>query len=126
MIFSKSFGYALSGILYIATQKGERINIDEIADSLSVPRPFLAKVMHRIAGRGIVKSMKGPNGGFSVTDLTLDTSLFDLVEVVDGLQQFESCSLRLKKCNPSNPCPLHYTMEVHKQELLKTLKETKI
>lgn len=113
MILSKSFGYALRGILYVAKLQDEnrKIQIDEIASNLSIPKHFLGKIMQQIVKEGLLKSTKGPYGGFSLTADTLQTPLIRLVEVTEGMEQFKMCSLKLKFCNSANPCPLHTEME---------------
>jgi Rrf2 family protein len=68
MFLSKSFGYALRGILYIAVMQDEnrKVQIDEIATKLSVPKHFLGKIMQQVVKAGLLKSTKGPYGGFSL------------------------------------------------------------
>ena len=108
MIFSKSFGYALRGILYVAMMSDEKrkIRIDEMANRLSVPRHFLGKIMNRVVKTGILNSIKGPNGGFSLNETTLKTPLLTLLESIDGLEQFDGCVLRLRKCNVRFSLPI--------------------
>lgn len=120
MFLSKSFGYALRGILYVAlVSKEERnVQLNEIADKLSVPRHFLAKIMKIMVKEGILKSVKGPNGGFSLSDHTLNTKLLKLVSITDGVEQFNTCVLSLRKCNSSNPCPLHFQMMKLRDDML--------
>src|SRR5687767_4271961 len=120
MFFSKSFGYALRGILYIALtgDEGPRIQVNEIAEKLSMPAPFLRKIMKKLVQSGILNSTKGPYGGFSKNDKTLATSLYELLVLINENTQFDNCVLRLTKCNPDHPCPLHYKMVVHRNELL--------
>src|SRR6185369_14409983 len=102
MFFSKSFGYALRGILYIAMMSDEkkRVQIDEIAERLSVPKHFLGKILNKVVKEGILDSTKGPYGGFSINQNTLSTSLIKVLEVTEGLEQFSVCALGLRKCNP--------------------------
>lgn len=128
MTFSKSFGYALRGILYVAMMSDEnrKIRIDEMANRLSVPRHFLGKIMNRVVKKGILNSIKGPNGGFSLNNTTLKTNLLTLLESIDGLEQFEGCVLRLRKCSAENPCPLHHRLETYRNELQTTLVDTEI
>jgi Rrf2 family iron-sulfur cluster assembly transcriptional regulator len=128
MIFSKSFGYALRGVLYVAMMSDEnrKIRIDEMANRLAVPRHFLGKIMNKVVKKGILKSTKGPNGGFSLNISTLDTPLLTLIELTDGLAQFEGCVLRLRKCNEEHPCPLHHQTIAYKNNLVKTFSETTI
>jgi Rrf2 family protein len=113
MFLSKSFGYALRGILYIAVMQHEqrKVQIDEIATKLSVPKHFLGKIMQQIVKAGLLKSTKGPYGGFSLAAETLKTPVIRLVEITDGMEQFSMCVLNFKYCNGLNPCPLHYEME---------------
>ncbi len=128
MFFSKSFGYALRGILYIALLQDEqrKIQIDEIAQKLSVPRHFLGKIMQGVVKAGLLQSTKGPYGGFSMNETTLTTPLIKLVEITDGLDQFNICVLQLRNCNAVNPCPLHQEMEGIKTKLLLMFNQTTI
>lgn len=128
MFFSKSFGYALRGVLYVAMMSDEKrkIRIDEMASRLSVPRHFLGKIMNKVVKKGILNSTKGPNGGFSLNNTTLSTPLLSVVEAMDGLDQFDACVLRLRKCNPENPCPLHNLLQPQRNELMKIFSETNI
>jgi len=128
MLFSKSFGYALRGILYVAISGNEhkRIPIEEISVRLSVPRHFLGKIMNKLAKEGILSSTKGPNGGFALNDLTLSTSLLTLLESINGLNQFNECVLRLKKCNSKHPCPLHERIQGYKASVLELFSRTDI
>jgi Rrf2 family protein len=128
MLFSKSFGYALRGILYVAIMSDghKRVPIDEISDRLSVPRHFLGKIMNKVAKEGVLNSTKGPNGGFALNDQTLATSLLTLLESINGLSQFNECVLRLKKCNANQPCPLHDRIQAYKTDLLDFFSRTDI
>jgi len=128
MILSKSFGYALRGILYIATMQDEhrKVQIEEIAGNLSVPKHFLGKIMQQIVKAGLLRSTKGPYGGFSLATETLTTPLIKLVEITDGLDQFRICVLKLKYCDGKNPCPLHYEMEKIRENFLTVFTETNV
>lgn len=128
MILSKSFGYALRGILYVAKLQDEqrRIQIDEIANNLLVPKHFLGKIMQQIVKSGLLRSTKGPYGGFSLAPETLGTPLIRLVEITDGTEQFSICVLKLKYCSNISPCPLHFEMEQLKTKFLSVFTETTI
>jgi Rrf2 family iron-sulfur cluster assembly transcriptional regulator len=120
MFLSKSFGYALRGVLYVAKMHDEqrKVQIDEIAGKLSVPKHFLGKIMQQTVKAGLLRSTKGPYGGFYLASETLATSLIKLVEITDGMDQFRICVLKLKYCDRTNPCPLHGEMEELKNKFL--------
>ena len=127
-MFSKSFGYALRGILYIALLQGKRRNVqvDEIAQQLSLPQHFMSKILKNLVKHNILSSSKGPNGGFHINEFTLNTPLLRIVEVTEGLGLINNCALRMQECNLQNPCPLHYKMERIKNTLKKELRETTV
>lgn len=120
MFLSKSFGYALRGVLYVslADKEGRKVQLNEIANKLSVPRHFLAKIMKNMVKEGILDSTKGPYGGFSVNSKTLAAKLIQLVKITDGVEQFNTCVLSLRKCNSKNPCPLHFQMMKLRDDML--------
>ena len=128
MIFSKSFGYALRGVLYVAimTEEKHKIQLDEIAEKLTVPRYFLGKIMNKLVKEGILASEKGHKGGFSINDKTMQTSLLKLIKITGDNEMFDSCVLRLRKCNSKNPCPLHHEIETLRNQWHKLLAETTV
>lgn len=128
MFFSKSFGYALRGVLYVAliSEENRRVQVDEIAQKLAVPKHFLAKIMNRVVKEGVLDSTKGPFGGFSVNKETLSSPLIRLLSITGGIEQFSSCVLKLSNCDKTNPCPLHFLMEKSRDDLLKKFSQTTI
>lgn len=128
MVFSKSFGYALRGILFVALKREEqkRVQVEEISRQLGVPRHYLSKILKQVVKEGVLQSTKGPYGGFSINEHTLQTPLLTLVKITDGLQQFSTCALSLRKCNATQPCPLHREIEFNRNHLLGVLSKTYI
>jgi len=128
MVFSKTFGYALRGVLYVAltNEVKPRVQLEEIAIQLSVPRHFLGKVMKKLVKEGVLISIKGPYGGFSVNETTLKIPLLRLIEITGEPEEFGSCVLRLRKCNAQNPCPMHFQIETLRRQWQSLLASTKI
>jgi Rrf2 family iron-sulfur cluster assembly transcriptional regulator len=118
MVFSKSFGYAIRSILYLASMNegGNKVQLNEIADTLSIPRYFLGKVMNRLAKEGVLNSVKGHNGGFSINETTLSTTLTRIMELTGDYVEPNQCALHLGPCNSSNPCAVHDQVEPLKRK----------
>ena len=95
MVFSKSFGYALRGILYVAmvNEDKTRVQLEEIAGKLAVPRYFLGKVMKKIVKGGVLNSLKGPYGGFYVNNKTMNIPLLKLIEITGEAEAVTGGSL---------------------------------
>jgi len=128
MIFSKSFGYAIRSVLYVAIMRNEKryVQVEEVASKLAVPRHFMGKVMKKLAKEKILVSTKGPSGGFILNEHTLNMSLMSLIEIIDGVEIFDSCALRSKECNALSPCPMHFQLETVKHNLKSILSDTTI
>lgn len=128
MFLSKSSGYAIRGIMYLSldSSRNRRVQLEEIAETLHVPRFFLGKVMKRVAKEGILDSVKGHSGGFSINDQTIDTSLYRIAEIMGELTELKSCVLRFKECNKHNPCPLHEKVEPARKQWIQFLQQTTI
>lgn len=99
----------MRAVFFIAlkTADGGRVGIKEISAGIDSPEHFLAKILQDLSRRGLVQSVKGPNGGFYLEESSLNRPLSDIVEAVDGNGIFVGCALGLKQCSEVNPCPLH-------------------
>ncbi|RYY99594.1 MAG: Rrf2 family transcriptional regulator [Chitinophagaceae bacterium] len=128
MLFSKSFGYALRGLLYIATcqKPGQPVQVDAIAGELGVPRFFMAKILKGLVKDGFLHSVKGPRGGFSLPPATRERALIDLLAAIDGTGLLHNCVLRLGACNAANPCPMHRYFTRIQGDVQATLEDTRL
>jgi Rrf2 family transcriptional regulator, iron-sulfur cluster assembly transcription factor len=128
MIFSKSFGYAIRGVLYVAMMGDRPVNVslDELAGNLNIPRHFLGKIMKRMAKGGIVDSKRGPSGGFHLNHNTLNTSLLNLFEMTGEVKEFNFCIMRLRSCSETKPCPLHTESGIIKKQWYSLMENTTI
>ena len=55
-----------------------------IAEGEGSPERFLLKVLKPLVTAGILRSLKGPNGGYQLAKSPADVSILDIVEAVDG------------------------------------------
>lgn len=127
-MFSKSCKYAIRAVLYLAFHgvKDRRIGVKEIAEALGVPGPFLAKLLQQLSRNQLISSIKGPSGGFFLSETNLNTSLRKIIECIDGPEVFSSCILGLPVCSSANPCPLHTQAFIYREGLLKLATEKTI
>ena len=108
MIYSRSAEYAIRALVHIAGQSdGGYIMAKQIAEEASIPGHFLAKILQQLARQGLLKSSKGPTGGFALTQPPDEVSLKSIVEVVDGLGDYYRCQSGLAECSDEAPCGMH-------------------
>ena len=121
---SKQSQYAILAMAYLAGQPPQRlVPIREIGASVDVPRPFLSKILARLSKGGLVKARRGPHGGVMLSRSAAQTSLGDVVHVLDGLPEHSRCYLGLPGCDDRNPCPLHATWKRVRADLDRELRE---
>ncbi|MVZ60513.1 RrF2 family transcriptional regulator [Sphingobacterium humi] len=125
-MFSKACEHGLKAILYIATQSmdGKRVKIGEVAEHTATPEAFTAKVLGTLTKFNILKSVKGPYGGFEMSEEQIHgVRLADIVKAIDGEELFIGCALGLRECNAKRPCPMHHRfVEIRKE--LKSMMES--
>lgn len=112
-MFSNACEYGIRALTIIAKEgeKGKRIGIKEICRIAKTPESFTAKILQTLVRQGILKSQKGPSGGFYMTKDLSSLTLYEIVEAIDGTEIFNKCGLGLDKCDARNPCPLHVEFE---------------
>lgn len=128
-MFSKSCEYAIRAVLFIAqeTMDERRTNLSAIATAIDSPEAFTAKILQELVHKGIIKSIKGPNGGFEMEATVLrKLKLADIVEAVDGNVLFTKCGLGLRDCDAERPCPLHQNFVVVRNALQQMMEQTAV
>ena len=104
----------------------KKVQLDEIARVLNIPRYFVGKVMHKLVKEGMLDSIKGHYGGFCINKKTLSTTLAELSDVTGDAKQFDLCILQLRECCETNPCPLHNRIATMRKEYHALLAKTTI
>jgi Rrf2 family protein len=79
-----SVRYALEALVYLAGQPpGAVVPSHGIARERGVPERYLLKILKPLAGGGLLRSVKGPNGGYRLTKPAGEVTLLDVVRLVD-------------------------------------------
>lgn len=123
-MLTKASKYAISAVLYLTNNSSAeyKLSSKEIADSIEIPAPFLAKTMQQLTKKGIISSIKGPHGGFYLSEKNHKKTLFDIIECVDDIEKFNNCYLGQNNCNENNPCVAHFIYAPFKDKLIRKLK----
>jgi Rrf2 family protein len=107
LIYSQSSKYAIRAFVNLASlPDGHFAMVKNIAEEEQIPLHFLAKILQQIARKGLLKSSKGPTGGFCLKVPAKKLKLIDVIDAVEGLNNFTACAGGLADCNAANTCPL--------------------
>lgn len=126
-MFSKATEYALRATIYIAQKSSDKNKpgMAEIAKAIDSPQSFTAKILQLLTKNNkIVSSVRGPNGGFFLTDKAKKLPVRSILEAMGEDEVLEKCVLGLKQCSEAKPCPMHTNYKLIKGQLI-DLFETK-
>jgi Rrf2 family protein len=85
MKLTRASGYALHAIAYMAQQKHDKpVASHHIAQARGIPERFLLKVLKPLVGINVLRSVKGPNGGYQLARSPNQVTVLEVVEAVDG------------------------------------------
>jgi Rrf2 family protein len=127
-MFSKTCEYGLRAVLFIGQQStnSKKVSMTTISKEIDSPQAFTAKILQQLTRNNIVKSVKGPYGGFTIEPEMMDTKLSKIVSILDGDSIYIGCGLGLKQCDASSPCPLHFKFVDIRNNLKDMLENTSI
>ncbi len=99
--------YALQASLLLAQRDaGGWISAARMAQELEVPGEYLAKVLCRLKGEGIVASTRGNRGGYRLAHRPGDLTVEDVVFPFEQPRPLRRCLLG-GTCDLDNPCTAH-------------------
>lgn len=111
--FSEAANLAVHSLVWMVAQGkvrgGAAFSATEIGQALGVSGSHLAKVLQGLARKGIVKSVRGLKGGFSLAGNPADITFLSIVESVDGPIELGGCLLGNSICGPGacRLAPMH-------------------
>jgi Rrf2 family protein len=77
--------YAVRAVVELAesSQQAPR-KVDEVAQAQSIPVSFLENILTQLRSTGIVRSQRGPEGGYWLAQPAAEVSLADVIRAVEG------------------------------------------
>lgn len=102
MKLTRASSYAIHAVAYMAQvkDKDRPIASHTIAKERGIPERFLLKVLKPLVSEGVLKSIKGPNGGYRMSKKADDVTLLDIVQAVDGPIRGQAPLTEENKKNP--------------------------
>ncbi|MFC1537437.1 RrF2 family transcriptional regulator [Gemmatimonadota bacterium] len=96
---SEAASLALHTMVFLSSEKGKLVSAREIAGELNVSEAHLAKVLQRLARSGLLNSVRGPKGGFALSDQYNELTLLEIYESIEGPLDKTNCFRSTRACN---------------------------
>lgn len=101
---SEAVSIALHALLLMARKEKESYKVPELAREMEVSEAHLAKVFQRLVKGGVLRSVRGPRGGFILARPKEAITLLEIYELIESpLSDGGVCLLHREKC-PFGQC----------------------
>ncbi len=85
MKISRSTGYGLLAAGYIAKNEKEGIVLSQtISKEYDIPLEYLLKILQQLVRANLLRSKRGPRGGFVLSKPASRITMLEIIEAVDG------------------------------------------
>ena len=101
--------------------KESRVAGPDLADALATTRQYLPQILNPLVKARWVRSTPGPHGGYELLVPLEKISLLQLIEVMEGPTQNDTCVLNGEVCPQDELCALHGAWQHAREVLIREL-----
>jgi len=124
---SRKIDYGLRAMIYLASIPPESVvPFREIARQMMVPEDFLAKILKTLVDQGLVRSTRGPHGGYALARSPSDVSFLDVIEAVEGPVAINVCLDGEDPCAKASACTMVGVWRRGQEKMLEVYREAKL
>jgi Rrf2 family protein len=117
-MLTKKGKYGLKALAHLAAlEPGESAFVADIATQNNISKKFLVAILLELRNDGILRSKKGPGGGYSLSKPASEITIGQVVRVLDGPLAPIRCASRTAY-EPCNDCADHRACQVRRSMLL--------
>ena len=119
---SKKADYALIAMKHLAIRPdAPSASAREIAEQYDIPIELMAKVLQRLARRGLVTSHQGTRGGYRLSRPASIISVADIIQAIDGPLTVTACSTDAENCDQYAKCSVRDPLWRIRERILSAL-----
>jgi len=109
MQVSRKVDYALRAAIHLANDehRGKACSVAEIAERERIPRQFLEKIIPDLIRSGLVRSRRGPHGGYVLARPAEEMTFKDVIEAVEGPISLNVCVGEHAECFLLGACGMN-------------------
>ncbi|OFW67533.1 MAG: hypothetical protein A2Z12_00510 [Actinobacteria bacterium RBG_16_68_21] len=126
MWITRKTDYATRAVLALAIHGAESLSVHELVDRIQVPSSYLEQIMSQLRSAGIVRSERGPKGGYRLNHPPEEITLERVVRLFQGPLAPIECATRNMpaSCPMEVGCTLRSTWEEVRDATIAILERT--
>ena len=107
-MISKTARNALRAMVCIAERAAcGPVSARALAGELDLPHNYLSKTLHRLARNELLRTARGPGGGYALAACPSEIPLSRIVDAIDPEGHRRRCLLGRPECSDENACATH-------------------
>jgi len=124
---SRKIDYALRAMIYLASiDAAAVVPFREIARQMLLPEDFLAKILKTLVDHGLVRSARGPHGGYALARAAETVSVLDVIEAVEGPVAINVCLDGEDPCSKASACTMVDAWPRGQEKMLEVYRDAKL
>jgi Rrf2 family protein len=101
---TKKADYGLIAMRHLAQNADHgSVSAKDLADAYGIPQEALAKILQRLAKAGLLRSMHGTRGGYTLSRSPMQISALEVIVAIDGPLFMTSC-FSDRNCEQTDRC----------------------
>lgn len=126
MWISRKTDYATRAVLALAIADGERLSALDLSHRVSVPEPFMKQILMQLRDAGVVRSERGPSGGYRLNHDPSEITLERIVRIFQGQLAPIECATRHEPqpCSMEIGCSLRSVWQEVRDATIAILEQT--
>ena len=105
MLIPMKVDYGVRILVYLASFPNESvIKASDISTQRHIPEKFLFQISNDLINKKLIKSLRGPKGGYSLAKNASDISVADVIESLDKSMAPVACLDNSESCQISGNC----------------------
>lgn len=131
-MLTKKSKYGIKALIFLGKNYGEQpVQIMRIATEEQIPKKFLEQILLELRNAGLLYSVKGAKGGYSLNKDPKDIRLTQVIRLLDGpiallpcvsLNFYQKCD----ECKSEDVCGIRDTFVEVRDAMLQILNDTSI
>jgi len=122
MQFTHFTDYSLRTLIYLGALQSRLVTISEVADNYGISQSHLTKVVHQLANRGYVQTMRGKGGGMRLARLPQLINIGDVVrDMEENINLVECFNAKNQSCPLLPACTLKSVLAEARKNFFDTL-----
>lgn len=125
MRLSRASIYAVHGLTFLAGQPSQSfVPLSKIREQVGLPEKHLAKIFQALVRSGLLRSLRGVNGGFSLTRPADTITALEIIRTIDGHMPRSDCPVHPEAREGGRCCSVSRLVFEGRQRMADVLSQT--